>query len=71
VLTVFIGLILGTKKIKDRRTPTCLGNSYWGTAEESGAFGTHWGVAFPESLNCTHYCSTVCGGFRETRNKRL
>ena len=28
VLTVFIGLILGTKKIKDRRTPTHLGNSY-------------------------------------------
>ena len=39
VLTVFIGLILGTKKIKDRRTPTCLGNSYWGPAD-SGAFGT-------------------------------
>ena len=28
VLTVFIGLILGTKKIKDRRTPTPLDNSY-------------------------------------------
>ena len=28
MLTVFIGLILGTKKIKDRRTPTSLGNSY-------------------------------------------
>ena len=27
-LTVFIGLILGTKMIKDRRTPTHLGNSY-------------------------------------------
>ena len=27
VLIVFIGLILDTK-IKDRRTPTCLGNSY-------------------------------------------
>ena len=26
--SVFIGLILGTKKIKDRRTPTRLGNSY-------------------------------------------
>ena len=25
MLTVFIGLILGTKKIKDRRTPTCFG----------------------------------------------
>ena len=28
VLTVFIGLILGTKEIKDRRTLTLLGNSY-------------------------------------------
>ena len=27
VLTVFIGLILGTK-IKNIRTPTCLGNKY-------------------------------------------
>ena len=27
MLTVFIGLIFGTKKIKDRRTPTHLGNS--------------------------------------------
>ena len=70
MLTVFIGLILGTKEVKDRRTPIHLGNSYK-RAEDSGAFGTHWGVAFPESLNCTHYCSTVCGGFRETRNERL
>jgi len=38
VLTVFIDLILGTKKIKDRRAPTGLGNSYWGPAD-SGAFG--------------------------------
>ena len=44
VLTVFIDLILGTKKIKDRRTPTGLGNSYWGPAD-SGAFGTHWRLA--------------------------
>ena len=44
VLTFFIYLILGTKKIKDRRTPTCLGNSYWGPADR-GAFGTQWGVA--------------------------
>ena len=43
-LTVFIDLILGTKKIKDRRTPTSLHNNYWGPAV-SGAFGTHWGVA--------------------------
>ena len=28
VLTVFIGLILCTKKIKDRRILTCLGDSY-------------------------------------------
>ena len=28
VFTIFIGLILGTKKIKDRRTHTPLGNSY-------------------------------------------
>ena len=28
VLTIFIGLIHGTKKIKDRRTPTRLGNSH-------------------------------------------
>ena len=30
LLKVFISLILGTKKINDRRTPTSLGNSYWG-----------------------------------------
>ena len=28
VLTIFIGLIHGTNKIKDRRTPTRLGNSH-------------------------------------------
>ena len=33
VLTVLIGLILGTKKIKDRGTPTGLGNTYWGSAD--------------------------------------
>ena len=37
---VFIGLILGTKKIKDRRTPNSLGDSSWSSAE-SGAFGTY------------------------------
>ena len=31
VPTVFIGLILGTKEVKGRRTLTCLGNSYKGT----------------------------------------
>ena len=40
VLTVLIGLILGTKKIKDRRTPTGLGNRYWGSAD-SEAFRTY------------------------------
>ena len=44
VLTVFIDLILGTKKIKERRTPTGLGNSYWDPADR-GDFGTHWVVA--------------------------
>ena len=39
MLTIFIGLILGTKKIKDRRNPTGLGNSYWGSADS--AFGTY------------------------------
>ena len=38
VLTVFIGLIFGTKS-KDRRTTTGLGNSYWGSADS--AFGTN------------------------------
>ena len=41
VLTAFVGLILGTKNIKDRRTPTCFGSSYSDTTD-SGAFGTHW-----------------------------
>ena len=35
VLTVFIGLILGTEKSKDRRTPAGLGNSYWGPADSA------------------------------------
>ena len=69
MLTVFIGLILGTKKIKDRRTPASLGNSYWGSADS--AFGTYLGVAFPESLSFTHCHLPVCGGFEETRNERL
>ena len=34
----FIGLILGTENRKDRRTPTGLCNSYWGSADS--AFGT-------------------------------
>ena len=44
VPTVFIGLILGTKEIKDRRALIHLGNSYQGTAV-SGAFRTRWRVA--------------------------
>ena len=59
VLIVFIGLILGTTKIKDRRTPTGLGNSYWGSAD-SAVFRTHWGVALPESLTCTQRHLPVC-----------
>ena len=70
VLTVFIGLILGTKKIKDRRTLSSLGNNYWGSAD-SAVFRTHWGVASPESLNCTHCHLPVRRGFKETRNERL
>jgi len=31
----FIGLILGTKKRKDRRTLTGLCNSYWGSADSA------------------------------------
>ena len=34
-----IGLILGTEKRKDKRTPTGLCNSYWGSADS--AFGTY------------------------------
>ena len=69
VLAVFINPILGTKKIKDRRRPTGLGNSYWSPAD-SGAFGTRWGAASPEFLSCPHWHSPVCGGFEETRNER-
>ena len=48
-LTVFIGLILGTEKSKDRRIPTGLGNSLLGP--EDSAFGTYQRVASPESLS--------------------
>ena len=48
-LTVFIGLILGTEKSKDRRIPTSLGNSLLGP--EDRAFGTYQRVASPESLS--------------------
>ena len=65
----FIGLILGTEKRKDRRTPTGLCNSYWGSADST--FGTCWGVASPESLNCAPCLPPVRRRFEETRNKRL
>ena len=58
VPTIFIGLILGTKEVKDRRTLTCLGNSYKGT-EDSGAFGTHWGVA-PARVLQLHTLPLAC-----------
>ena len=66
MLTVFIGLILGTKKSKDR-SPTVLGNSYWGSADS--AFGTYQRVASPESLNCTHCRPSVHGGFEEKEKR--
>ena len=63
VPTVFIGLIIGTEKIKDRRTPTGLCNSYWGPAD--GAFGTYQRVASPASLSCSHCHLSVRGGSRK------
>ena len=42
--SISIVLILDTKEVKDKRTLTHLGNSYWG-AEDSGVFGTQGGVA--------------------------
>ena len=58
VPTVFIGLILGTKEVKGRRTLTCLGNSYKGT-ENSRAFETHWGVA-PARVPQLHPLPLAC-----------
>ena len=71
VLTVFIGLILGIKKIKDRWTPALLGNSYWVPAD-SGAFGTHWGVA-PARVPQLHPLPLACsqaGGGRGSSSKK-
>ena len=55
VLTVFIDLILGTKKIKDRRTPPA-----WvpatGAQQIVEPLGHSEKQALPESLNCTHCC---------------
>ena len=70
VLTFFIDLILGTKKIKDRWTSTGLCNSYWGPAD-TGAFGTQWGVA-PDRVPQMHPRLLTClWGFKEIRNERL
>ena len=68
--SVFIGLILGTKKIKDRTTPNSLGDSSWSSAE-SGAFGTYWELASPESLNYAHCCSPARGGFRGNKKREI
>ena len=68
VPTVFIGLILGTKKIKSRRNSTHLDNSYQGRAD-SGGFGTHWGVA-PARVPQLHLLPLASSQrFEETRNE--
>ena len=56
MLTVFIGLILGTKKIKDRRTPTHLGNSY---------------EVAPARVPQLHPVLLIHREFKETINERL
>ena len=69
VLTVCIGLILSTK-IKDRRTPTGLGKSYWGPAD-NGAFGTCWGVD-PARIPQLHPLPVACSqGVRGNEKQRL
>ena len=60
VLTVFLGLILGTERSRDRRSPTGLDNRYWGPAD--GASGTYWRVASPESLWLLPACSLAVQG---------
>ena len=64
MLTVFSGLFLGTKKIKDRRTATA-----WVTAtgaqEIMEPLGHTEEKPLPKSLNCTHCCSPVHGGLRK------
>ena len=69
-LTVLIGLILGTEKIKDRRTPTGLGNSYWGPAG-SGAFGTHWGVAPARALQLHPWLLTCSREVQRNRKREI
>ena len=67
VPTVFIGLLLDTKEVKDRRTLTHLGNSYEG-AESSGAFGTHWEVA-PTRVPQLHPLPLACSQGVQGNNK--
>ena len=57
VLTVFICLILSMKKIKDRRTPTHLGNSYY--------------VALAGGPQLHALAPSCLWSFEETRNQRL
>ena len=60
MLTVFIGLILGTKKSKDRRTPLA-----WVTAtgaQQIVPLEHAKEVAPPESRDCAHFRPPVCGG---------
>ena len=59
----FIGLILDTKKIKDR-TPTHLGDSYSGP-EDSGSFRTCCRLASVESLSCTTATCLSVEGLRK------
>ena len=61
VLTVFIGLILGTEKIQDRRTPTRLGKAT-GAQQIVEPLGHAEEEPLPESLTCPHCSSPVCGG---------
>ena len=65
---VFIGLVLDTKEVKDRRTLAHLGNSYEG-AENSGAFRTHWGVAPPRVLQL-HPLPLACSQGVQGNKKR-
>ena len=46
----FQWFVLGKKKIKDRRTPTGFGNSYWGSADSEN-FGTYQGVTLGPRSN--------------------
>ena len=63
VLTVSLAWSLAQRKEKNRRTPTGLGSSSWGSADS--AFGTCWGVASPESLSCAPAARLFAGGSRK------